>query len=82
MTIIINPYAAGGTAMNKWERVKKSIPGSREPDTIEILGDGRAVNLIVRDALRQNQRDFIAAGGDGTVNLVVNSIVRTRRPTN
>ncbi len=80
MIIIINPYAAGSTAMNKWERVKKSILGSRKPGTIEILGNGRAVNVIVKDALRQNQRDFIAAGGDGTVNLVLNSIVSNATP--
>jgi len=68
--IILNPAAKGERASEHEERIREILP------EVEVLvtrkaGDGTE---MTREAIRRGASRVIAAGGDGTVNEVVNGI--------
>lgn len=76
MIVILNTTAGAGTARAKWRKI--------EPQVRDILGafklitepDVATVEEKIAAAIRDGERDFIAAGGDGTINLVMTSILK------
>ena len=72
--VVLNRAAAGGTALRKWRAV--------EPDLRPYLGDRELAatedpllaRAWIEDSLYRGERRFVAAGGDGTVNLLVDTI--------
>src|SRR5689334_4166454 len=67
--VILNPAARSEKARRVWERIER-LPGCRLQPTAAA---GDAQNLA-REAVAQGCRTIVAAGGDGTVNDVVNGI--------
>jgi len=67
--VILNPEAHGRKALELWARVEQSIHAD------VIVCDWRRA---IANAIRGGERHFIAAGGDGTVNAVLNAIVESR----
>lgn len=72
--VLLNPLAGGGRAERRWREV--------EPEVRRRLGDYELVTavppVLERELARlvsQGTRDFIAAGGDGTVNLLLESLI-------
>ncbi len=80
MTIILNPFAAGGRAMKKWSALLEARPVIIEGSALEILGERDPIDEIVREALLRGERYFVAAGGDGTVNLLLESLMKAGCP--
>jgi diacylglycerol kinase family enzyme len=64
--VILNPNAHGGRAVELWNRVARYVPGS-------VMADGAPA--AIAQAIALGERIFIAAGGDGTVNALLNAIV-------
>lgn len=66
MVIFLNRNAAGGRALSRWQKIQQQLRGeyiaTSQPDEIIKL-------------YRQGKRDFIAAGGDGTVNLLATILI-------
>jgi diacylglycerol kinase family enzyme len=77
MIVILNPNAGGGTAQATWCRI--------EPRVREIVGEFELatvdrpewVHRLVADRLEQGETDFVAAGGDGAVNLVATCLLES-----
>jgi diacylglycerol kinase family enzyme len=72
--VLLNPNAGGGLAGRRWREV--------EPEVHRRLGDFVLVTGsepgLVRDLSRLvggGSRDFVAAGGDGTVNLLLEALI-------
>jgi diacylglycerol kinase (ATP) len=80
MTILLNPYAGGGTALEKWRRISAILPPVREKIEFCFLGAQVDLNEIVHSAARSGDYHFLAAGGDGTVNSALNALMHLPEP--
>jgi diacylglycerol kinase (ATP) len=80
MVIFVNPGAGGGNALKKWKRFKEMLPCSAFPPKAYIM-NGRASTLRkIREELEGGECEFVAAGGDGTVNFLLNTVVSQVSP--
>ena len=68
--IILNPAAKGDKAARFLEKIKR-VTGGTPIRLTERIGDAE---VIARDAVKSGTRTVVAAGGDGTINGVVNGI--------
>lgn len=75
MIIILNPNAGAGTALAKWEKIEPRVRELVGPFRLAVADDLAGVDQHVAAALRAGETEFIAAGGDGTVNLVMTKIL-------
>jgi diacylglycerol kinase (ATP) len=75
MILVINPSAAGGSGIKKWNRIERRIRATI-PFTGTFLLNGRAsTGEFIRRSLQEGETQFIAAGGDGTVNALLNELL-------
>jgi YegS/Rv2252/BmrU family lipid kinase len=70
--VILNPAARSERARNVWDQIR-SLPGAKVLPT-QAPGDARR---LAREAAEAGARSVVAAGGDGTINDVVNGIAGT-----
>ena len=75
MVIILNPYAAGGKAIEKWKRIESNLFNRFGSIIIRLLNEEMSIKECISDLLKQGHREFIAGGGDGTVNLILQHII-------
>lgn len=71
--IIVNPNAGGGTAIQKWRRISPRF--NSEDIRVHIIDGGSSTRAHVADALLRREKIFIAAGGDGTLNGLLNTLM-------
>jgi diacylglycerol kinase (ATP) len=76
MMILLNPRAGGGNASGKWRRLAANLPRFREAVDIRILSPELNVASVVDEAISRHNGHLLAAGGDGTVNVILNAIMR------
>jgi diacylglycerol kinase family enzyme len=74
MFLILNTRANAGNALKKWDRVKRSLP-IVEFETRHKVDKNSYANLDISNAILKGERKFIAAGGDGTINYLLNEIL-------
>jgi diacylglycerol kinase (ATP) len=75
LLVFLNPSADHGRAGERWRAVKGEI-AKRGPDLeIEETTSLEGTVASMRRALERGERVFVAAGGDGTVNLLVNAMM-------
>ncbi|MES2570594.1 MAG: diacylglycerol kinase family protein [Verrucomicrobiota bacterium] len=67
--VILNPAARSEKARRVWERIKR-LPGCR----LELTAAAGDARTIAKRAVEQGCHTIVAAGGDGTINDVVNGI--------
>jgi len=67
--VILNPTARSERAKQAWKEIKH-LRGSKVHATA-AAGDARA---LAREAVKQGYRTVVAAGGDGTINEIVNGL--------
>ncbi|MGD0338511.1 MAG: diacylglycerol kinase family protein [Bacteroidota bacterium] len=72
--VILNPFAGGGTALRKWKIIESEIRSNLGAFEFIVLDRSTDVKKIVSQMICLNTTEFIAAGGDGTVNLLLNAI--------
>ncbi len=73
--VLLNPRARGGRGARRWGRVAGALAGELSPSVVE-LDEAGAWEGSVRAALGEGIRDFVAAGGDGTVSALVDCLYR------
>ena len=74
--IFLNPYCNYGAGYSRWAKVKDEI--HKRIGKLELEEIRSPDNLVsqVSEAIKNGEKIFIAAGGDGTVNLLVNAIMK------
>jgi len=78
MIVLVNPYAGGGRAAAAWERLCRKLQAGHPSMRMLFLGDDLPVAECIGEALAQGERHFVAAGGDGTVNLLLNTLLNLK----
>ncbi|HEX8311836.1 MAG TPA: diacylglycerol kinase family protein, partial [Chthoniobacteraceae bacterium] len=68
--VILNPAARGERAKGAWAKIQR-LPNAATIQTTSAPGDARA---IAAWAVEKGYRTVVAAGGDGTINEVVNGL--------
>ncbi|MCB9669824.1 MAG: hypothetical protein H6734_10170 [Alphaproteobacteria bacterium] len=72
--VVLNPGAHGGRGRERFERVRYALEAVCTPTVVTLGPDWSPV----REAIASGTRMFVAAGGDGTVNALVNALDRER----
>jgi len=75
MLILMNPYAAGGSAAKKWKMTIDEISTRLHRWSVYRLNGNSATGQVIAEALSNGETEFVAAGGDGTVNSVLNHLL-------
>ena len=78
--VLLNGAAHGGRGLERFARTQAALKEACVPHVVHLRVDG-AWEEAVRDALVAGTRMFVAAGGDGTVNALVNALQRHRGTT-
>ena len=80
MTILINPYSSAGNALRKWEKVRSKIKKLCDSFLLHTIYEREGWESLVRESLQSGERAFVAGGGDGTVNLLLNTLMNNATP--
>lgn len=75
MLIFLNPYAGGGTAQTRWARTAPAIRRQFGPFELHMLSSAQRLSTVIEEELQQGERFFVAAGGDGTVQRVLQALL-------
>jgi len=81
MIVLLNPHAGGGRAASVWEGLCRHLQSRYPSMKIVPVDGGRPIPESIGEALARGERHFVAAGGDGTVNLLLNTLL-TLKPEN
>jgi diacylglycerol kinase (ATP) len=75
LIVILNPNAAGGKALQKWAGIEPEL--RRRGARIDVMQSDTAHPLDERIATLAagGEREFVAAGGDGTINALVSAVM-------
>jgi diacylglycerol kinase family enzyme len=75
MLVVLNPRAGAGRAAERWPLVKDVVYAAEPRCRVVTPETADQVDQMVEDALARGERQFVAAGGDGTVNLLVRTLL-------
>lgn len=70
--IILNSRCHGGTGQGRWRRLLESPEGQELRESPCFTGGKEELSAWIRERVSSGVRDFIVAGGDGTVHLALN----------
>lgn len=75
MQVLVNPHCAGGRGWRKWQALAPELRHRYPGIHCQVVPEKAALQPAVLRALREGERTFIAAGGDGTVNRLLNVLL-------
>ncbi len=76
MVIVLNPRAGGGRAWQKWNRIQALVRRHLGKCMLITLNGTSDLHNCLDRLLQEGQTQFVAAGGDGTVNLLINGLLQ------
>ncbi|KPJ70033.1 hypothetical protein AMJ44_00945 [candidate division WOR-1 bacterium DG_54_3] len=79
MLILLNKYANGKGCLQKWREVKQELERKYIQDNYALAYSFEEFQKRFYQCFVSGERNFIAAGGDGTVHFLVNQIMEMGR---
>lgn len=73
--VVVNPVAAGGKARRLWPALEKKLSAAGVRMRVFDTGDYGDCAAPAREGFEQGLRHFLAVGGDGTANGVINGVL-------
>lgn len=80
MFVLLNTMAGGGRAGERWRQIGPLVERTLGPFALCSVRDVRCARGEVAAAVHRGERRFVAAGGDGTVNRLLEDLVETAPP--
>jgi YegS/Rv2252/BmrU family lipid kinase len=80
--VIVNPAAGQGAAGRAWPGIEAKLRGALGPIDVSITTHAGAETDLTRQGVADGFRHFIAVGGDGTMNGVLNGMMADSQPIN
>jgi diacylglycerol kinase (ATP) len=75
MLVLINPKAGGSQALTKWREVEPILRSIYPSLNQYVLDGSAATDRTIAQALDDGETEFVAGGGDGTVNGILNTLL-------
>jgi len=75
MNILLNKASSAGSAVKKWNSIKDIIKNKFDDVQIIDVQQNDSIENVLKKEIKLKNNKFIIAGGDGTVNNFVNSIM-------
>jgi len=75
MIILLNPSAGGGTALRKWELLNKNVLFKNKELNVFLINGSVKTKELFQSAIHEGNYHFAAAGGDGTLNYLLNILL-------
>lgn len=75
MVVFVNPTAGGGRALHAWSAIEPVLRQRYDAVDVHVATDRSATVRSVRKVLAEGQRFLVAAGGDGTVQRVLQAMM-------
>jgi diacylglycerol kinase family enzyme len=76
MFILLNPTAGGNRALLRWSEFVRGANSILMNANIFTYNGEQSDTSIVKTALQNGETDFVAAGGDGTINFLLNQLFK------
>ncbi len=76
MLVLVNGAAHGGRAVSEWRRIRPEVWARIGPFEECVATDPEVARRVIRTMAARGEHQFVAAGGDGTVNLLVTELMR------
>jgi diacylglycerol kinase family enzyme len=80
MVIVLNPRSAQGKAQRRWQSIepllRKKFPGAE----FFVMNGKTSLDAFLRRKINAGERAFVAAGGDGTVNALLQALLDRSAP--
>lgn len=73
--VILNPFSGGGRGLRSWEAFLQSTQGQAFHSSPTFRGEKHALKSWIQEQYSRGTRDWVVAGGDGTVHLAINLFV-------
>jgi len=80
MRIYFNPYCDYGKGRKKWQKIEPELRKRFRKFKVEEIKSPYNLSNQIEEAEESGERFFVAAGGDGTVNLMVNALLKPSSP--
>jgi diacylglycerol kinase family enzyme len=74
MVVFVNRHAAAGAGLKKWEIVWEVVRSRLGHPRVCIMDDQETTRRSIEREIFSGETRFIAAGGDGTVNFIANTL--------
>lgn len=75
MFVLVNPEAGGGRALERWRAIEDEVRRRIGPFRVAVAAGPVVIERCVVRELLRGETDYVAAGGDGTVNALASILV-------
>ena len=76
MIILLNKYCNGAGGLEKWKKLRPSLEENYLGKGYSVIPGFKEFQAACAQEIERGERVFIAAGGDGTVNFLINQLMQ------